>query len=323
MSAGVCVLGDTAVDLIVRLPEIWAGEKVMPYEPRLHPGGSGANTAVALARLGTPTCFIGTVGEDQYGQVVVDDFKKEQVDTTQLFIEAQLATVCVFAFVDADGERFLWGWPREKQAYTAIDFTRLDLEQICRAGWLHTTGLLLANESSGRDAVLHTFEWAHKNGVITSFDLNLRSGAGVLEETYHEVVDKTISNSDYVLGSEQEFAILHESHDWQNTVADLVRDDKRVVVRRGNQGSILFAGVERSEVPAFNVKVVDTVGAGDVFDAGFITALQRGHDAATALRWGNAVAAFTIMKEGARTSPSLAQMKTFIEEQKFNIRSTK
>lgn len=64
MTKGVCVLGDTAVDLIVRLPEINNGVKVMAHAPNLNPGGSGANSAVALARLGITTYFIGTVGKE-------------------------------------------------------------------------------------------------------------------------------------------------------------------------------------------------------------------------------------------------------------------
>ncbi len=323
MSAGVCVLGDTAVDLIIHLPEMKMSEKVMPYAPCLYPGGSGANTAVALARLGNPTSFIGTVGDDQYGRTIVDDFKKEHVDITQLFIEPQLSTVCVFAFVDKDGERYLWGWPREKQAYSDIKFKKLDLERIRAAGWLHTTGLLLGNESSGRDAVLQAFEWAHKNNVITSFDLNLRSSTGAMEKTYREVVDKTISNSDYVLGSEQEFALLSEAHAWEKAVDELTRHHKIVIVRQGEKGSILFVEDEYIKVPAFNVRVADTVGAGDVFDAGFITALRKGHDFTAALQWGNAVSAFTIMNEGARTTPTFLQLEDFLGKQKINVRREK
>lgn len=312
MISGVCVLGDPAVDLIVRLPEKRNGEKVMLHEPNLYPGGSGANTAVALARLGIHTQFIGTVGKDQYGQAVVDDFVSEHVEIDQLFIEPALSTVCVFAFVDQDGERYLWGWPRSNQAYTAIEFEKLDLERIRQAGWLHTTGLLLAKESSGRYTTLDVLKWAHKNGVVTSLDLNLRISADSLEKTYQDVVNRAVSSSKYILGSEQEFALLHASHDWQKAVAELDRLQKIIVVRRGEQGSILFTQGQHIESPAFRVKVVDTVGAGDVFDAGFISALLHEQDYATALQWGNAVAGYTIMNEGARTSPTLAQMKDFI-----------
>lgn len=315
MISGVCVLGDPAVDLIVRLPEIKNGKKVMLNAPNLHPGGSGANMAVALARLGVNTQFIGTVGEDRYGRVVVDDFVKENVGIDQLFIEPALSTVCVFAFIDQDGERYLWGWPQDNQSYTAIEFTRINLERIRQTGWLHTTGLLLAKESSGRYTTLDILDWSMKNGVVTSFDLNLRSSAKVFKKTYYEVVMRAIDNSKYIMGSEHEFSLLHKSHNWEKSAEYLESKNKNIIVRRGELGSIYFTQGKRLKSTAFHVKVVDTVGAGDVFNAGFIAALLNQQDDQTALQWGNAVAGYTISMEGARASPTLKQLRKFIKEQ--------
>ncbi|MGV8026142.1 MAG: carbohydrate kinase family protein [Anaerolineaceae bacterium] len=317
MNQEVCVLGDTAVDLIICLPEKKNGVKIMVHAPNLHPGGSGANSAVALARLGIPTHFIGTIGKDQYGQVVEQDFINEKVDIEQLFIDPALNTVCVFAFIDKDGERFLWGWPRVKESYQSIEFENLNLDLIRQAGWLHTTGILLANESSGRNTTLKVLEWANNNGVVTSLDLNLRVGESgqTLERKYYAVVMNAISNSKYVLGSDQEFSLLDSSNDWEKFAEELANLNKVVVVRRGKEGSVLITEGKRIESPAFQVKVADTIGAGDVFDAGFIAALLNKKDFTTALQWGNAVAGFTISKEGARTSPTLEQVKDFISKQ--------
>ncbi|RJQ42474.1 MAG: carbohydrate kinase family protein [Anaerolineaceae bacterium] len=316
MAHRACVLGDPAVDLIVHMPEIRDGEKVMVHHPNLYPGGSGGNTAVALARLGISTQFIGTIGDDQYGQIVKEDFMQENVEITQLFVDPALSTVCVFAFVESDGERYLWGWPRTNQSYTSIAFDRINLDLIRHAGWLHTTGLLLAKESTGRDTTLKALEWANNNEVITSLDLNLRVSGNSIENTYREIVMRAISNSKFILGSEQEFSILHETHDWEQSAASIEQMHKIAVVRRGARGSILFTGEKRLEYPAFHVDVVDTVGAGDVFNAGFIAALLHEHDLSTALQWGNAVAGYTISREGARTSPTLEQMKQFMSTEK-------
>ena len=170
MNQTVCVLGDAAVDLIVRLPEKRQGEKVMANEPTLLPGGSGANTAVALARLGLSTQFIGKIGDDQYGQIIKEDFQKEKVGIRQLITDPQLSTICVFAFIDQDGERYLWEWPLEQKAYASITLQDIDLEFIRKAGWLHVTGLILNRESKGRHTALEILDWAHKNGVTTSLD---------------------------------------------------------------------------------------------------------------------------------------------------------
>ena len=318
MARGVFVLGDTAVDLLIFLPEVKDGVKIMAHVPNLYPGGSGANTAVALARLGIPTQFIGTIGEDQYGQVVKQDFTNENVGIDQLFIDPRLNTVCVFAFIDNDGERFLWGYPREDQSYSSIEFEKIDLEKVKKTGWLHTTGILLANESSGQDTTVKMLEWANRNGVVTSFDLNLRvgeSGEG-LEGKLRDVVQAAVASSKFILGSDQEFALLDPSVEWENAARKLAAQDKVIVVRQGKHGSILLTKDQRIESGAFQINVADTIGAGDIYDAGFIAALMREKDYATALQWGNAVAAYAISKEGARTSPTFEQMNNFIDQKR-------
>ncbi len=312
MVQGVCVLGDTAVDLIMRLSQFGEGEEVTVQKPHLHPGGSGANTAVALARLRINTQFIGTIGKDQYGQVVVDDFTKENVETDQLFLDPALSTVCVFAFVYLDGERYLWGWPLEKQSFSSIEFKKINLERIRQAGWLHTTGLLLGKESSGRDTTLTILEWCEENGIITSLDLNLRVSKKVFKKSHQDAVMQAIKYSTYILGSDQEFSLLHKSRDWEKAVAMLQGIHKKVIVRRGALGSIFFTEGQCIDSQAYPVKVVDTVGAGDVYNAGFIAAMINYQDAKIALQWGNASAGFSISKEGARTSPTLRQLQKFI-----------
>lgn len=72
-------------------------------------GGTSANTAVALAKIGLDVSFVGTVGDDQYGRFVMQDFKDAGVDVTGLVADSTLSTVGVFAFVDDRGERYLWG----------------------------------------------------------------------------------------------------------------------------------------------------------------------------------------------------------------------
>ena len=308
----ICVLGDAAVDLIVHLPENRHGERVMAHVPALYPGGSGANTAVALARLGISTQFIGKIGNDHYGQIIRKDFSNENVGVDQLITDIQLSTICVFAFIDQDGERYLWEWPRDHKAYTSISFDEINLHDIKKAGWLHITGLLLSKESNGRKTALDILTWAKSNGIISSLDLNLRVNENTIDCRYREILLSAISNSDYILGSREEFALLDDSHDWQNLAKNLANFGKVVVVRNGKGGSILLSKYQRLSSIGFHVDVVDTVGAGDVFNAGFIAALLKNHDFATALQWGNAVAGYTISKEGARACPSLEELKYFL-----------
>ena len=110
----VIVVGDANVDIIVPYPKFLNEERTLVEypNPELQGGGTSANTAVALARLGVETSFIGTVGEDQYGKYIRRDLRDEGVDISAMIVEPELNTVGVFAFIDETGERYLWGWPR-------------------------------------------------------------------------------------------------------------------------------------------------------------------------------------------------------------------
>ena len=77
--------------------------------PELVGGGTSANTAVALAKLGLPVSFLGTIGDDQYGKYIQKDFKEQGVNTADLIVDPKLNTVGVFAFIDENGERDICG----------------------------------------------------------------------------------------------------------------------------------------------------------------------------------------------------------------------
>ena len=128
----VLVVGDANVDIIVPYPKFLNEERTRVEYPTpvLQGGGTSANTAVALSRLGIQTAFLGSIGEDQYGKYIREDFRREGVDMTWLIVEPDLNTVGVFAFVDEFGERYLWGWPRVDQAFKIIDESKVDFEKI-------------------------------------------------------------------------------------------------------------------------------------------------------------------------------------------------
>lgn len=107
----VVVVGDANVDVIVPYPRFLNEERTQVEYPQIgiQGGGTSANTAAALAKLGLDVSFVGTVGDDQYGRFVMQDFKDAGVDVTGLVADSTLSTVGVFAFVDDRGERYLWG----------------------------------------------------------------------------------------------------------------------------------------------------------------------------------------------------------------------
>lgn len=314
----VIVVGDANVDIIVPYPRFLNEERTLvDYpSPEMQGGGTSANTAVALARLGNHTSFIGSVGDDQYGRYIQKDFQKEGVDTSDLIIEPELNTIGVFAFIDENGERYLWGWPREEQAFKVIDRDKVPFEKIRGAGWVHSSGMAIVHDTSARSSIIEIFRESYEAGVPTSFDLNLRVDNGVLEPDYEEAVREMIKYTTYLLGSgTDEFAYLGETDDWMKNARSFVTEKRTVIVRNGSEGSAGYAFDGEAVSPAFRIKVEDTVGAGDVYNAGFITAKLMGKSLEECLVTGNAVSAYTVERKGARSCPTAGELEEFLRQQ--------
>lgn len=108
MSRSVLVIGDACVDLIVRLPKQNGGGADKPA-PVLSGGGTGANSAVALARLNIPAALMGAIGDDGYGRFVMRDLAAEGVETAHLTTQREAFTAVVLAIIDRQGERTVFG----------------------------------------------------------------------------------------------------------------------------------------------------------------------------------------------------------------------
>ena len=312
----VIVVGDANVDIIVPYPRFLDAERTRVDYPTIsiQGGGTAANTAVALARLGVTTSFVGTVGDDQYGRFVRDDFTREGVDVTGLMVDSRLNTVGVFAFVDEFGERYLWGWPRDDQSFKVLDEAMVPWHRVRSADWVHSSGMCLNHDASARSTIIRIFEQAHGAGVPTSFDLNLRVDNGVLDPDFAEALRRIMPYVTHLLGSgPDEFAYLGDG-DWAGNARALACDGRTVIVRDGGNGSIGFAEGTRIDAPAFRVDVADTIGAGDVYNAGYIRAMLDGAGLGQALRDGNAVSAYTVARKGARSSPDALQLADFLNE---------
>lgn len=315
----VIVVGDANVDIIVPYPRFLNEERTLVKypEPSLLGGGTSANTAVALARLGVGTCFIGTVGEDQYGRYIKNDLQKEGVDISDLIIKPELNTVGVFAFIDENGERYLWGWPRVDQSFKYLDKEKVPFDKIRKADWVHSSGMSLAYDTSARKTIIRIFKEAYEAGVPTSFDLNLRVDDGVMDPEYEKAVREIIKYTNYLLGSgTDEFAYLGEEKDWKKNAKSFVADNRTVIVRNGKEGSFGYTAEGESTADAFPVEVEDTVGAGDVYNAGFISGVLAGKSLKECLMTGNAVSGYTVTKKGARSTPDKEALKEFL--QKYN-----
>ncbi len=307
----VVVIGDANVDLEIRLPSD-AATHANP-DPVMSGGGSAANTAAGLARLGTGVRFVGTVGDDAAGRFAVGSLAQAGVDVTGIRTVDDDSTVMVIVVVRDDGERLIYVWPPRGGAHAALDASTAT-DAVQGSAWLHVSGICLRVEPA-RQAMLDAMERARGAGIPVSLDLNLRLENWGWEDGFRQTVSEAIERADVVFGSSRdEICAMAGSDDPIEAAAAIAGGERTVVARLAEHGAIaMHRGVAVSS-PGLPAAVVDTVGAGDAFNAGFISARIEGAPLAEALRTGNAVAAFTISRSGARSTPTRAQLEAILAD---------
>lgn len=308
--APVLVVGDANVDLVIHLPERSDGPADLSRAaPQLCGGGSAANTAVALARLGRPVAFAGAIGDDGYGRWVRDDLRREQINIDGLRLVSDAFTLMAVAIIHPDGERQIIIWPPYGAAHIHYRPEDVDPRQAAKASWLHVSGICLRYPPVC-EAVLHAMRAARQAGVAVSLDLNLRLGTFGLNEADRERFWQAVRLSEVVFGSAaEEIVPLAGKNSLEESAQALSEGRRTVIARLGVRGALATAPGVNIYAPAFSVPVVDTLGAGDAFNAGFVTAHLAGRDLAGCLRWGNATAALKIGRSGPRGLPNRAEVE--------------
>jgi len=299
MKFDVIGFGALNVDKIYRVPKIAREEEetfVVDFQEA--PGGSAANTIVGLARLGLKTGFIGKVADDHEGQLLLNDFKREGVNTDGIIVSSEGRSGVVAAYVDPKGERALYVHPSVNDSLT---FEEIDLEYARRARFLHLTSV---DEKPFQAQKKLVEELSDVKVSLDPGEIYARRGLKKLRPI--------IRRSFVVLPSEGELKIL-TGKGWREGVKALLKEGVSVVaVKLGKKGCYATDGKEAHLIKPFRVNVADTTGAGDAFCAGFLYGLVKGKNLYDCGRLGNLVASRCITKIGARTGlPKLSELRGF------------
>jgi ribokinase len=261
------------------------------------PGGSAANTIVGLARLGLKTGYIGKVAEDREGELLLEDFRKENIDTSGIILSRQGRSGVVTGYIDKKGERALYVDPGVNDR---LDFKEINLAYASRAEFLHLTSFVGEKP----------FE-AQKKLVKTLSEVKISFDPGALYARKSLVSLKPIIKRSFVmLPNENEIRLL-TGKDYEGGSKALIKEGVSLVaVKLGERGCYVTNNKESHLVEPYEKKLVDTTGAGDAFCAGFLYGLIKGRDLYQCGRLGNFVAARCISKIGARTGlPRLSDLE--------------
>ena len=260
-------------------------------------GGSESNVAIGLARLGTPSTWIGRVGDDSFGRRIIRELRAEGV--------------CVRSTVDSDAPTGLmvkerrtpesirvWHY-RSGNAGSRLSPADIPEDDIANAALLHVTGITPALSPEAHDAVFTAVQIAHDANVPISFDVNHRTNLWHGHDPA-PVYRRLATMATIVFAGESEARLLVPT---ATTPADLARSiaamgPRQVIIKLGAEGCCATIEDIELEEAAIPVNVVDSVGAGDAFVAGYLAELIAGADASTRLRTAVTTGAFACLTAG-------------------------
>ena len=253
-------------------------------------GSSSAIFACGAARLGLKLGFIGICGDDLFGHFMLDEMAHRQVDTTPVIVDPSVQT----------GMSVILSAPTDRSILThvgSMDRLRADQvtdELLARSRHLHVASYFL--QTALQPGLPDLFRRAHALGLSTSLDPNWDPSGK------WSGFDELLPFVDVFLPNRNEAQALSGSPGIEQALALLAQKCPWVGIKLGAEGAIAGSGSETSICPAFNVEVVDTTGAGDSFDGGFLYGFLNGWSLERSLKLGVACGSLSTRKSGGTTA---------------------
>ncbi|MBA4493060.1 sugar kinase [Paenactinomyces guangxiensis] len=283
-------------------------------------GGAESNVAIGLSRLGHRTGWISKVGNDEFGKAMLSFISGEGVDVSRVKVDPSAPTGIYFKELRrADDVRVTYY--RKGSAASTLSKLDLDEEYIAKAKYLHITGITPALSESCAEMIDEAVNIAKRSGVKVVFDPNLRKKLWN-EEKARETLSELAAKADIVLPgiAEGEF-IFGESDPEKLGQLFLNHGVSIVVLKLGAEGAWYFSKEKNVKVAGFPVeRVIDPVGAGDGFAAGFLSGLLDSLSPEQAVERGNAVGALVTMVNGdVEGLPERDEIEAFINRKNDDV----
>lgn len=322
MTVEIVTLGEMLIDMFPaeigrRLVDVSA------FRPK--PGGAPANVAVAARRLGASAAFIGKVGDDAFGQLLIDTLASEGVETQAMRVDPEARTTMAFiAMPDEHHAEFVFY--RNPGADMMLRPDELDEALLRTTRAFHFGSISLISEPS-RSATLRAIEIARDAGALVSFDVNYRPSLWPQPETAATTIREALPLAHLVKVNDDELGLLTEERDAATgSPLLLALGPQACVVTHGARGTYYRTRDSDGFVPAYPVETVDAVGCGDAFMAGLLVRLVTGEvpwteqlansRMADCVRYANGVGALTATRQGVIPAlPHAAQVEAFLAAQ--------
>jgi len=291
----VLVVGDINVDVLALLsfypPK---GGDGLAEKAELHSGGSAANTALTLARFGLEVSLLGRVGRDPLADYVLRELRKARVELSLIQQDPKAPTGMMFIVVTPDGQRTMFGYRGANTHLSPVSLSQDDLKGL---RWTHISGYALLEEPQ-RTATLTALEATCRKGIMVSLDVGMCTAIHAKEDVW-----ELLPQVDVLFPNLEEARSLTGREEASEAIAALLEGGAKTVALKLGEGGCMVGSEEGLfSIPAFPVEVLDTTGAGDSFDAGFLLGRLWGLGWRESALLGNALGglACTVIGAGER-----------------------
>ncbi len=310
MGKPIVVFGSFVVDLTGRSEGLPVpGQTILGSSFKMGPGGKGSNQAVAAHRAGADVTLVTKVGKDVFGKVALDFYKGEGMNTDYILEDEARETGVALILVD---EKFA----QNEIVVVPAACSNITMDEVekCRS-LIENASILLLQHEINFDAQYKVIDIAHKAGV--KIVLNPAPACEVPEEILAKIDIVTPNETEAQVLTGVEVKTLEDAQKAAKVFIE--KGVKNVVITMGSLGAFATDGVKSELVPRLSVNAIDTTGAGDAFNGGFVMALSEGRDLFEALRYGNATGALSVTKLGtAPAMPRREEIDALVKEN-YNI----
>lgn len=283
-------------------------------------GGSSANIAAGLCKLGMKSALVTSVSDDAIGRFAVGQLRHYGVDARYVrTVGGEYRNSLAIYETRLEGfQNVIYRNGAADFQMTAEDVDAVDLSPF---GALVTAGTVFAAEPS-RSAAFHAFERARAAGLPVVFDIDYRPYSWPSPEVASDVLSRAGAMSDIIVGNDEEFGFMAGGIDKGLAKArELSTEGTAIVIyKMGEKGAITFADGQEVRTGVFMVDALKPVGAGDTFMAGLLAALAEGRALKDAVTRGSAAAAITVSRPGcAPAMPTTAELDQFLADQTASL----
>jgi sugar/nucleoside kinase (ribokinase family) len=293
----VIVIGDANIDLVVEgcneLPA--PGQEVFVQNMTIHVGGGAALFSLATAKLGLKVAFNGVLGDDGFGQLIKDQFSQYGIDTR--YIKKSSSNTGISIAINPENDRSFITYAGSN---AELSLQQLDMNSVLLGRHVHLT---CYKGSRNHNEFLETVRKLKALNVTTSIDM----GWDDTGEWYPGIFE-LMKYIDVFFMNETEAMHYTGCTTVEESLSVLSKHSSHIVLKLGSKGAVTSVGGQQAYRSSFSVRVVDTTGAGDSFNAGYIYGYLAGKNPEECLIYGNACGALSVSEYGGNTGTTNIQL---------------